>query len=356
MNPQRDTDTEAIRSDIDQTRRRMDDTMDALGNRLQGRHLLDEIVGFFRRRESNGDGTITRAREKISQSTSTAVHAVADTIKANPLPALLIGAGVAWMIYESRRDRSSETEDYRAGFASDDLQYDPDLHYDRPLEYPSATTGENWSENQGESKLQHAKDALKQKAASAKETVKEKMSTLGDRTREKAGQLRARAGELGSEVKDRTRQAYAKTRDSVVSTADRHPLEVGLTCLAVGVLAGLLIPTPSPVNRTIGPAADRLRQRTRETGAEMLEKGKRVARAAADAVKHEAEAQGLTPDRLRNEARNIGERAGEAAKDAARREGLTPSRDTASPGAQPGSQGAPTAAATPTGTVPTPPM
>ena len=36
--------TEAIRSEIDTTRHRMDETINALGQRLKGRHLLDESV------------------------------------------------------------------------------------------------------------------------------------------------------------------------------------------------------------------------------------------------------------------------------------------------------------------------
>src|SRR3954468_1123855 len=68
------TDTDAIRSDIDTTRRRMDDTMDAIGDRLQGRHLLDEILGLFRGGE-NGDRR-SQVGEKISRSASTAANKV----------------------------------------------------------------------------------------------------------------------------------------------------------------------------------------------------------------------------------------------------------------------------------------
>src|SRR5215213_1609096 len=106
MNDSSKNETENIRSDIDTTRRRMDDTMDALGDRLQPRHLLDEVLGYFR---GGGDGDSNRlqqVREKITRSADTAVHAITDTVKKNPMPALLIGAGVAWMIYESRRDKT----------------------------------------------------------------------------------------------------------------------------------------------------------------------------------------------------------------------------------------------------------
>ncbi|MEO5957973.1 MAG: hypothetical protein ABIZ49_02060, partial [Opitutaceae bacterium] len=130
------------------------------------------------------------------------------------------------------------------------------------------------------------------------------------------------AGEMGQRVKEGTREAYVRTRERVVTTADQHPIEVGLASLAAGLIAGLLLPTPNVVNRTIGPAADRMRARTREAGAEMLEKGKRVAQAAVGAVKAEAQAQGLTPERLREKANAVAERATEAGKQSAQREGL----------------------------------
>src|SRR6266496_2848614 len=103
MNQSRDKDPDALRSDINVTRNRMDDTMDQLGERMQPRHLLDEILGVFRRGNESSDGNLRQVREKITRSADAAMHAVVDTVKQNPMPALLIGAGVAWMIYESRR-------------------------------------------------------------------------------------------------------------------------------------------------------------------------------------------------------------------------------------------------------------
>lgn len=312
MNPAPKHDPAAIRSDIDETRRRMDDTMDALGDRLQPRHLLDEFLGFLRGSAGDGETRLTHMRDKLSRSAETAMHSVADTVKKNPMPALLIGAGVAWMIYETNRKSRGVSDDLRANqYPYDErMRYDPDLHYDRPLEYPpsiGAGAATQWSD-QG-SKVGELKEKIGDKASAAAEQVKEKVSQAGEVAREKMGALRERAGEtlhaarerageLTDRVREGTREAYTRTRERVVQTADQHPLEVGLAALAAGLLAGLALPTPAAVHRTVGPAADRLRERTRETGAELLEKGKRVARAAASAAKDEAQAQGLTPERL----------------------------------------------------------
>lgn len=307
MNPKPVSETEALRSDIEMTRRRMDDTMNALGERMQGRHILDEVIGFFRHNSERTAETGSRVRQKLSEtagrisdSASTAANAVTDTVKKNPLPILLITAGAAWLAYSATRNRTADPEDEDL---EDSDRYDPDTHYDRPLQYPggSASAGvEEGLESEGGSKPGELEDTVQEKASTAKEEVRQKLSDLGDRTREKLGSMKERASEIGSQVRDRTRELYSRSRDVVARTADEHPVELGLGCLAVGVLVGLALPTPSPVNRLAGPTVDRLRTRTREAGREMLQKGKRVVQAATDAARHEAESQGLTPGHLMN--------------------------------------------------------
>lgn len=336
MNEESQKETEAIRSDIDVTRRRMDETIDSLGTRLQGRHLVDEILGFFRRRKSEGDSAGPGVGEKIKQSADTALHSTIDTIKAHPLPILAIGAGVAWLIYESRKKPSADYADVEFDTEYDynqqltlrgDVQYDPDQHYDRPLEYPSGGSGKlEGVKDKASEKFQGAKDAIAGKASAAKE----KLSQVGEQARGKMQAVRARAGELGTRAKERTREAYSRSRERVVTIADQHPLEVGLGCLAAGLIAGLLLPTPQGVNRLAGGRMDRLRDRTREASREFVEKGKRVAQAASQAVQQEVQAQGLTFDRLREKAGAVADRAKEAATDTARQEGIpTPGGNSA---------------------------
>lgn len=132
-----------------------------------------------------------------------------------------------------------------------------------------------------------------------------------------------RAGDMTAEARQRAEAAYYRTRQRVTTTVEDHPLEMGLGLLAAGVLIGLALPTADSVNRIVGPTADRLRDRTRERGRELLEKGKRVAQAATTAVKEEAEAQGLTPEQLRERAGNVADRAADEAGEEARRQGLS---------------------------------
>lgn len=316
MNQQPERPSDALRSDIDTTRERMDETIDALGNRLEGRHLVDEVIGFFRGRNRTGESS--QLGQRISHSAETAMHSVVDTVKAHPIPAIMIGAGVGWLIYEMR----SGTR-----YPSNGREAEADY---------SGYTGEAYlAEGYMSGTEEGAQgERLRDKAAGIAAQGKEKLGQVGDKAREtvsslsatgreKLGAAKEQLSHLTGDLQHRGREVYDRTRERVVSTADQHPLEVGLGCLAIGLIVGLALPTPRVVNRQLGPTVDRLRDRTRETGSQLIEKGKRVVQAAASAAKVEAKTQGLTVARVREEATAVANRAREAATETARQEGLT---------------------------------
>lgn len=370
MNSKPVSEADALRTDIEMTRQRMDDTIEALGERMRGRHLIDEAIGFFRNHPEATSQTTTRVKEKFSQtagkvseSAGAAANAVIETVKQNPLPFLLITAGAAWLAFSASRSRRSE---YETDF-DDGTRYDPDLHYDRPLDYPGtlapeagplsmnpgadigntsgigntggfgssvydqSNVGATGATDQESSKLQNMKQAARDKLSGMSEATRNKFQNVKQRASEVSGRVKERASQIGSQVGERTHAIYTTSREHVVHTADEYPVSVGLGCLAAGVLIGLSIPTPSPVNRLAGPTVDRLRNRTRDAGREALQKGKRVVQAATTAAREEAESQGLTMEHLRQGGQAVADRAKEAASSAARGEGGFDDRAGAEP-------------------------
>lgn len=322
----------------------MNSTIDALTERLKGRHLLDEIVGLFRS-NGNGNGHGQELKEKVSQGANTAMHTIVDTVKAHPLPVLLMGAGVAWLVYEKReRDRRAAFPDYERD--PDDLAYPSALSYTTSAEVgPGESFAYTSLENEdydgtpddtmagmesGEGggtmdrvreKAHDLKERARQKAGDLRDRVRSKTDELRERARsrrsdlqdrmstqtggwrhraeDKLQQARDRATEMSSNLRYRTRDLAGRTRERVAQTSQEHPLETGLACLALGLLSGLLTPAPRRMEEAIEPAGSRIRERVRQTGSDLVERGKNVVHAASDAAKSEARAQGLTPDAMR---------------------------------------------------------
>ena len=107
----------------------------------------------------------------------------------------------------------------------------------------------------------------------------------------------------GGDVKDKARQAR--------SVAQENPLGLAIGAVAVGFVAGLLIPSTRVEDEKFGSVADDVKDKIKETGQEAVERGKQVAQDAAQTVQ--------------------GERAGARAGAQGRRAGERPGRRRAPP-------------------------
>ena len=71
--------------------------------------------------------------------------------------------------------------------------------------------------------------------------------------------------------------------------AQENPLGLAVGSVAVGFLAGMLIPSTRVENEKIGPMADQLKDQVRETGQEALERAQTVASEVAGTAKEAAQ-------------------------------------------------------------------
>jgi hypothetical protein len=123
-------------------------------------------------------------------------------------------------------------------------------------------------------------------------------------------ETRARMGDtaeaLGhkADVPGRAREAVSGKVDTVregaqqtVGIAKENPLGLAIGGVAVGFVAGLLIPSTRVEDERIGPMADQVKEQAKETGQEAMERGKQVAEQAAHTAKEEGQrhAQEMSP-------------------------------------------------------------
>ena len=78
--------------------------------------------------------------------------------------------------------------------------------------------------------------------------------------------------------------------------AKENPLGLAVGAVAVGFLAGLAVPSTRVEDQRLGPVADQVKDRVRETGQEALDRGRQVAQevagAAADTARQQTQEQG----------------------------------------------------------------
>lgn len=128
-----------------------------------------------------------------------------------------------------------------------------------------------------------AKENLQDKRDSAKESilgVKDRIVGAGD--------------SVTSGVSDRTpdtEQVKHKARQAK-SVAQENPLGLAIGSIAIGFLGGMLIPSTRVEDEKLGPIADDVKDKVKETGQEALEHGKQVAQDAAQSAQETAKESG----------------------------------------------------------------
>jgi gas vesicle protein len=110
--------------------------------------------------------------------------------------------------------------------------------------------------------------------------------------------VKSRAKDKISDTKDRiTGKVSDVTPDGqqvkhAAGVAQENPLGLALGGVAVGFIAGMLIPASRVEDEKIGPVADQVKDQIKETGQEAMERGKDVAQQAAQSAKETAQEAG----------------------------------------------------------------
>lgn len=320
-------DSGEIMAEIAQTRAQMDETIDELSERLQPRHIIDDVIDYFRSRRSHGHNGRHRARQaagkaagQVKAKAGDAGRAAARQVRQHPLPALLIGAGISLLLMErNRQEEDYDSESYGDG-SSNELEttaYAEVESIEGPPGPESFALPQHYS---GEPASSGRMEKLKGKGSQLKQKAGERLHDVKQRASEKTGQLRQRAGQAGAQLKEKAWHGYEQGCETFKRTADERPLAMGIGCLALGVIAGLLLPSTRREDELVGPTRDRLVDKSRAVAEDAMERGKHVAQTAVQTATEEARQQGLTPAAFKEKAQAAASRVAEATREDAQRQ------------------------------------
>ena len=258
---------------------------------------------------------------RVAGALKEAGSAVGEAVAGHAVPAALIGAGLAWLLLESS---PAKRRMYAAARRIEESE----------LLGRARETFDEVSERvsgRAESVKESVKDTFtdgatrgREMLSGAAEAAREGASRLGESAQEGVRAVGSRLREGASAVGEGARRGYDLSREGATRAWQEHPMATGLAAMAAGVALGRLLPRTRRENDTLGPQSDAVSQRLRTAGRELVERGRQVVSSATDALKEEAEGEGLGPQEVARKVRRIAGHVQEATATAARRVRLDP--------------------------------
>jgi len=197
-----------------------------------------------------------------------------ETVGEHPLPAALIGVGLAWLLLQNSGFRPTEPRFLKRG---------------------RKVIGEVGS-------------TLADAAGTAGETIADAVSSAAETVAEGASSVAEYASEAALAVGETTASGY----EALGSLWERHPLAMSAAVLSAGIAAGMLLPATERESSWMGEAASSVVKKVRRKSSELVEEGRRMAETGVKAAARESLRQGLTGNELVHKVKRVARSAGKA--------------------------------------------
>jgi len=249
-------------------------------------------------------------------------------IQEHPMPSLLIGAGIAWMLSEGKKakTRPISSDSWEASGDGGEWGDEATSAYLESSEETSSNIGEKTAAfgQSVKAKTGELAQSVREKSSEIAYAIKEKTHNIKEKSAEQAVRLKEATSTMSTQTRERAEAAMERAERTFSEATENYPLAMGFGFLAIGVLAGLALPHSRIEDETLGRRADELKDKVRDQGRQVVETAKRAATAVANTATEEAQKQGLTPQNLGEKFQHIASETARAASDAAHREGIDP--------------------------------
>lgn len=251
-----DDELEELRQELARTRAQMSETVYALQGRLNPQYVREQAS--------------SQAKDTAKQAGSN----VTETIKDNPIPAAMAGAGLVglgWLIASGRDSgsRQGSQQSYR------NYEEGPRYYESSERAYPTYYEKQDFEGSSGSSGGERAQEAAGQ--------AREKAGELG-------GRLQGRASQAGGEAQEKARRA----KGGFQRTLQESPLALGALALGLGAAVGFAMPRTSKEDEMMGETRDKLVEQGKQSARETRERTQRAIEEGRRAAEQEADRQDLT--------------------------------------------------------------
>ncbi len=257
-----DDELESLRLELARTRSQMSETVYTLQGRLNPQYV----------REQASSQAKDTAREAGSS--------VVDTIKNNPVPAALTGAGIVglgWLVASGSSGSSSR----RGSSGRQSLDQGPYYYGSSERSYPTYYEGGEFERREYE--------GSSEEGSSGREQAQQRANQAREKAGQVGGQFQGRASEAG----DQAQQQAQRAKSGFQQMLQENPLALGALAVGLGAAVGFAAPRTSKEDEVMGETRDNLVERGKQSARETRERAQRVAEEARSSAEEEARRQDL---------------------------------------------------------------
>lgn len=245
--------TDRIEADLNESRHRLNDTLGALGNKLSPGQMLDEALGLAQGQAGQFANNLSRQ------------------LRDNPLPSVLVAAGIAMYLMNQNKPAKPTT----ASWAAED--WEADSKY-RSIEQARWQTQrlESESEDAFSTRLHDAYAKALNVTQSAGEAAHDFKRRVGETVKSlehKASQARHKVMQTFSNAAHTVADKAGDAKNAATHLYADNPLAGGAIAVALGAIVGALAPLSDSERSALGGLAEK----ASAVGADMAERGARVA-------------------------------------------------------------------------------
>ena len=280
--------TEQIKARIEETRKGMGETIDAIQERLSFSNISEQVSetvssAIESAKDTAYDATIGKAVNFMRNVGDGVTHSGAfKTMRKNPFPLALIGLGTGLLVYQAYNSGSSSKHGNGRYRRNDEDYGRGNMESNRwSLGSAGASIGDATSRAYDgvTDKASAALEGVSNTASTAYETVSGAVSTAYSRADDVAHKAYERAGEYGQLAHEKYDQYL-----------EENPLALGALAVAVGAAVGFAIPSTRYEGKLMGDAREQLMQRAQDAAGTLVDRAKHVASEAGETIKEETRA------------------------------------------------------------------